>query len=736
MRFPRFSLAFPLLLFCITFASAQNSSTLSGTLSDPSGGAIAGARVVAVRIPVDSSPAASAVTGSDGRYELPLAPGRWRVRVEHPWFARIEEEIEVSAGERREWSPGLQLERLAAEVLVTAQAEPLVSANASSPSSVLTRSEVEQRQEVWLPDSLQSTPGIALARLGRAGGITTLFLDGGNSNFTKVLIDGVPANEPGGSLNFSSFSLENFEKVEVIRGASSALFGTDAMTGVVQVFTRRGTTSKPVLELLGEGGSFETGRGSAHLSGILGRFDYSAAAGRYQTAGDGPNDFFRNTTLSGNFGWSFADENQLRLTLRGNASDAGVPGQTSLIPVDRDHHNAFRDFTAGLAWDFTTGPRWRHRLAGYDSYIRQLFHDPSSDFCLSTPPFPCDFAFTVRNQFNRAGVQVQSSYLRGSTGVTLGYQLDIENGFFGGEHGRRNNQGGYLEARHQFGARLTVVAGARAEANASFGTRVVPRAGAAYALRLGSGFWGPTRLKFSYGLGIKEPSLSQSFAQDACFPGNGGLRPERSRSFHYGADQFLAGERVRLSVDGFHNQFRDIVSFAFGQFPGAPPPPATCPFGFGSFFNTDLARARGVNTSVEAKPARWLRLGGHYSYVDSRVLRSPNAFDPALQPGNRLLHRPVHSGSFTLNADFRRMNWNLNAVFVGDATDSDFLGFGLTRNPGYARVDLAAHYRLQRAVTLFGRIENLFGDRYEEAIGFPAYGRHFRLGMKVALGGE
>jgi outer membrane cobalamin receptor len=82
------------------------------------------------------------------------------------------------------------------------------------------------------------------------------------------------------------------------------------------------------------------------------------------------------------------------------------------------------------------------------------------------------------------------------------------------------------------------------------------------------------------------------------------------------------------------------------------------------------------------------------------------------------------------------MNWNLTSVFVGEATDSDFLGFGHTRNAGYSRVDLAAHYRLQRAITLFGRIENLFGERYEEAIGFPAYGRHFRLGMKVALGAE
>ncbi len=733
MRF-RPSLFLSFLLFPLVVL-AQSSATLSGTLSDPSGAAIAGARVIAT--PVDSSTAVvSGASGSDGHYELALSPTHWRIRIEHPSFARVEQEFELAAGARQEWSPRLQLERLAATVLVTAQAEPIAAEHASSPVSVLTRAEIDQRQETYLADALLSTPGVALARLGRAGGITTLFLDGGNSNFTKVLVDGAPLNEPGGSLNFSAFTLDNIEKVEIIRGASSALFGTDAMTGVVQVFTRRGTTAKPMLELLGEGGSFESGRGAAHLSGVFRQFDYAVAAGRFQTSGEGPNDFFRNTTFSGNFGWSFTQENQLRLTLRSNANDAGVPGQTSLIPVDRDHHNALRDFSTSLAWDFTTGPRWHHRLAGHEAYVRQRFEDPSSDFCLSTPPFPCDFPFTVRNQFNRAGFQAQSSYLAGAAGVTFGYQVEIENGFFSGQHGYRNNQGGYLEARYQFGPRLTVVAGARAEANDSFGTRVVPRAGAAYALRLGSsGLWGATRLRFSYGLGIKEPSLSQSFAQDSCFPGNAGLRPERSRSIHYGADQFLAGDRVRVSVDGFHNRFRDIVSFAFGQFPGTPPPPATCPFGFGSFFNTDLARARGVNTSVEAKPLRWLRLGGHYSYVDSRVLRSPNAFDPALQVGNRLLHRPVHSGSLAANADVRRMNWNLTTILVGEATDSDFLGFGLMRNPGWVRVDLGGQFRLPRGTTLFGRIENLFDQRYEEAIGFRAYGRHFRLGMKVVFGG-
>ncbi len=715
---------------------AQNPAHLNGTLTDPTGAVIADAVITAESLPIGSATAARATTGADGRFALTLPPGRYRVRVEHPSFARVEHELTLVPGEARTWDVQAQLERLAATVVISAQAEPAFAESVSSPVTVITRREIEERQSQWLAPLLSTTPGFSIARLGRDGGIATVFLNGGNSNFTKVLVDGVPLNEPGGLVGLSNFTLDGVEKVEVVRGAESALHGSDAMAGVVQIFTHRGTTRRPLLEAAAEGGKFATARGALRLSGLLGRFDYAAGAARFNTSGQEANDSFRNTTLFGNLGWRFTETNTLRLTVHSSASDAGIPGQTLLVPPDLNEHNALRNLTAGLAWEFSTGARWRHRLKATETYIRQVFQDPVSDFCSSSPPFVCDFPFTARNQFNRAGLSSQSSYVVPRGGITFGYQYEVENGFFSGTHGRRNNQAGFLESRYQFGQRLSVTAGARAEANESYGTRVVPRIGAAYAVRLGRGFWGATRVRASLGAGIKEPSLAQSFAQDACFPGNGDLRPERSRAFSAGVDQMLAGDRVRVSADFFYNRFRDIVSFAFGQFPGAPPDPLTCPFGFGTYFNTDLARARGTNVTVESRVTHWLRVTGHYSYVDSRVLESPNAFDPALQPGNRLLHRPVHSGSLALNAGYRRANVNLASVFIGERTDSDFLGFGLTRSPGYARFDLATSFELRRGVTAFGRVENLFDKRYEEAIGFPAYRRSYRLGMRFTLGGE
>ncbi len=737
------------LSFITLCAQAQSPATLTGTLTDPSGAAVAGAEVSAQRLPVTASAGLLRTTSSrEGHFVLSLAPGRYRIRVAHPSFARVEQEIELTAGETRALRLRLELEPLSATVIVSAQAEPAAAETTSAPVSVVTREEIEQRQATSLPALLVSTPGFSLGRTGREGGVTSLFLNGGNSSFTKVLVDGTTVNEPGGAVNFSNFTLDNVEKIEVVRGAESALFGSDAMAGVVQIFTHRGTTHRPELDLLAEGGSFSTGRGAATLSGLLNRFDYSAAVAQFQTDGQGPNDFFRNTTLSGNFGWRFSETNQVRLSLRNNTSDAGVAGQTLITPPDLDQHNSLHNFVANLSWELASGSHWRHRLAATESYNRQLFDNPLSDFFLDPDPlgicnFPrspravpskfCDFPFTSRNQINRAGLSEQSSYLFRHGAATAGYQYEVENAFLGtinNRHARRNNHAGFLDARYQPWPRLTVMAGARAEANDSFGTRVVPRAGAAYTLRFGHDFWGATRLRFSYGQGIKEPSLDQSFDSGGCFTGNPALRPERSRTINAGLEQRLASDRLIFTAAYFDNRFRDMLGF------GSLPATSACPFGITTYLNTDLARARGANLVADSRAAKWLTLRVNYSYVDSRVLRAPSAFSLATLPGNRLLRRPVHSGNLVLNASFYRMNWNLASYFTGRRTDSSFLAPTVTSNPGYARFDFGGSYKLSRSVSVFGRIENLFDKQYQEALGFPALGREFRTGMKFTLGGE
>lgn len=721
VRFFLFYVVLVVAFFSILFPSfAQSTTTLSGRITDRSGAVIAGAQIIAEDL-TGSTTAQQTKSGADGTYMLALAPGKYRIRVTSPQMAQIEEEAMLSAGERRAWNVHMELAELSSTVVVTAQAEPEPANTVVSPVIVLTWQDIEQRQEIWLAPLLASTPGVSLSPTDPVGGLTGIFLDGGNPTFTKVLVDGTPINDPGGRLDFSNLDLSNVDKIEVVHGASSALFGSDAMTGVVQIFTHRGTTVRPQFTAVGEGGTFDTGRGAAELSEKLNRFDYASSISYFNSNGQGPNDRFRDRTLSGNFGWKFNDTDNLRLSLRSAASDAGLPGQTldpqigvpyPCLISSVDLH----DFSSNLGWDFSTGSHWQHHVAGTESYDRRL---DENGFC---------FPGNVLEEFNRAGFEEQSTYLFRSGGVSLGYDYEVENGSASGPHERRNNQAGYLETRYQFGQRLTAIAGARAEANASFGTRVVPRTGLNFVARYGRGFWGATRLRASYGLGIKEPEFFQSFSSDPCFPGNPNLRPERSNTFDAGMDQVMASDHLRFSATFFANNFYDIVSFAFG------PTTTSCPNGTGSFFNTDKSRAYGASASIETKPLGWLRITGNYAYDDSRVLKAPNTSDPAEIPGNRLLLRPLHSADLILNAAWRRMDWNLAGYYVGRTTDSDFLGLRFTSNPSHFRLDLGTQFVMGHGLTALGSVENLLNRRYQDAIGYPALGFNFRAGVKYAWG--
>jgi vitamin B12 transporter len=609
--------------------------------------------------------------------------------------------------------------------VVTAQALPLEVDSSPAPLTILTREQIDQRNATSLPDLLQTQPGFSMGRTGPEGGTASLFLDGGNSNYTKVLVDGVPANIPGGLIDFSNFTLSNIDKIEVVHGAESALYGSDAMDGVIQIFTHRGTTRIPEITAFADGGNFSTGHGGAELSGLLGRFDYSAAVADLQTDGQGPNDAFRNRTLSGNFGWRISDTARLSLALRNFDSQAGTPGQTLLQPANLTDTISLHNFDAGALASLATGSHWHHQLGGTEMYFREFNFDPF---------FPTFY------QYNRAGFTGQSTYLFKGFGFTAGYEYEVENGFLSATadaglglaqiHARRNNQAGFLDARWEPVARLTLSAGARAEDNADFGTRVLPRAGLSYALRIAPGDFGDTRLLASYGQGIVEPRFDQTYGTDPCFPGNPDLLPEESRTIHAGIEQKLASDRVRLTADYFDNRFHNIVSFLTVA-PTASCLAAGAPFGQGTYFNTNLARARGVNIFSEARITRWLSGSANYTYDSTRTLTAttdPFNIDPNYLVGSPLLRRPLNSGNITLNASYWRMNWNIAGYFTGKRYDYNFPG--QVTDPGYALINFAATYNVARGFSLYGRINNLADKKYEEAYGYPALGREYRIGVK------
>ncbi|OLB34858.1 MAG: hypothetical protein AUH11_16700 [Acidobacteria bacterium 13_2_20CM_57_17] len=723
LRTAFFLFAVSVVSFSLQAQSNSSEARLSGRVTDASGYTIASVKITAqpenAAFPAAAA-SASTSTVADGAFSLILPPGRYRIRFERAAFVPREFSLSLAASDSRTLDIKLEIAQVSENVVVTANSQPLEISQTPAPVDVLTPDEIRQRQLVSVADALGTLSGGAIARTGREGGLTTFFLDGGNSNFTKFFVDGTPLNEPGGFLNLSNQTLDNIDKLEVVHGAESALYGTDAVSGVVQLFSHRGATRVPELNLFAEGGSYSSARGGGLVAGLLGGFDYSLAGSYFQTDGQGSNDAFLNRSFSGNLGYSFSDSNHLRLTARSNSSFAGLPGPILFLPPSLSQFERLKLLLLHLSWDFRNGPHWIHRFSGHENRTLDTNANPPS--------------FTFVDQFNRAGLQEQSTYTFRTGAIAAGYEYEVENAYpslITGFHARRNNQAGFLDARWQPIARLTLSAGARAEANTTFGTRVVPRAGVVYALHNGRGFWGDMRARFSYGQGFKEPALEQSFGSDPCFPGNSSLRPERSQTYDAGLDQFLAGQRLRLSTTYFNNRFRDIVSFTFD-----PTTTTACQQGTGTYFNTDLARARGVNLSGELRLRRWLSLDGNYSHDDTRVLKSPNAFDPVQMAGNHLLRRPVNSGSIILNTSYRQWNLNLTGYFSGLRTDSDFLGFGLTHNPGYARFDIATTYLIARGISFTGRVTNLFDKQYQDALGFPALRRDFRLGLNYRFTGR
>ena len=750
------------LLFSFPSMAQSNSAaaSISGVLLDSSGGAVADVAIIATMEGQTGSPV-SAKSNVDGGYSLAVTPGRYHIRFARSPFGSVERVVELRFGESLTLNARLTLERLSSQVVVTAQVVPTLLDEATTGVTVISRAEIDARQSVGVMDALLFAPGVAIGRTGAGGGTASIFLNGGNSNFTKVLVDGAPINPPGSAVDFSGLTLDNIDKIEIVRGAESAIYGTDAVSGVVQLFTHRGETRIPEASVFADGGSFSSARGGGQIGGALGAFDYSAVASYFTTGGQGPNDNFINRTLSGNFGYRFAETNQLRLTLRNNTSNAGIPGQTVFEPPNLDQTYDQHVFSADARWDFASGKHWRHEISAGQAYTRQHNNNPLQDFFATDPNTGCpqanpaavataefcDFTGESRFQYNRADVKAQTSYLLTNFAATAGYEYEVENAALSTvnvNHARRNNQGGYLDFRYRPVRRVALNFGARAEANANFGTRVVPRAGASVVLRYGSGTFGDTLARAFYGQGIKEPRFDQTLGDNFGDFGNPLLKPESSKNWTAGLEQKLLHDRVRLSAEYFYSSFYNVVSFAFcfpdstnaaGNSCGLTIPGAS-PFGFGFFFNTDRALARGVNLSGETRFNRWLNLAGSYTYDDTRVLQAPNAFDPAQLPGNHLFRRPVHSGSLTLNAAYRHFGLTVGGYFSGVRTDADFLGLGLSSNPGYARFDIAAHYDFGRGISLYARAQNLFDKQYQDALGYPALGRDARVGVRYTFKGR
>jgi outer membrane cobalamin receptor len=732
------------LFLLFSFVSAAFAADLHIRVVDPQSAAVAGAQVSLYR-EGESSPLQVRTTTGNGEAVFHVATeSELRVQVLAPGFAEVWATLERSSSAVTVIR--LQVAGAAETVVVTATRSPVPQQETTNSVSLLSSGEIETMQPASFADALRFLPGAVVNVAGQRGGLGSLFVEGGDSRYNKVLVDGVPVNDPGGTFDFSTVPLAEADRVEFLQGAQSTLYGSDAMTSVVEVFSRNGTTARPELRFGADGGTFGTAHGYAALSGARSRFDYDAFADQFNTIGQGSNANYTNALEGGNVGIQISDRVLFRLRARHSNSRTGVAGewdfngQRLLLP-DPEQRARANDFLASAELSISAPARWQHRITGYDYNHRRLNEDDTADQsgfsnggCDNTNFVFIDCPFLTTAHINRAGFMYQGDYTpRSWAQTTVGYEFEDENGRFFTDSKSLNpsvefteyipavwlNHAAYVQQRVTW-KRLSAIAGARYAHHETFGDKAVPRVALTLLVMKGRGVLSGTRLRFSYATGIKEPRFEEAFANvpPLILP-NLRLKAEENRAFETGFEQGFFGGKYTVSGVYFNNQFHNQINFVVVN-----------PITFaGQYQNIDKSMAQGAEFQLAGRLSPRLSFSGAYLYTSSQALSGASEGQP-------LLRRPKHSGNLLLTYLGSRWGANLGGSFVGRRTDSDFLGFNINHAAGYARVDLGGWYAIHARVTAYANIENALSDHYNEVVGYPALTANFRAGVRFRIGGE
>lgn len=633
------------------------------------------------------------------------------------------------------------------ELVVTATRLPTPRSALPLATSVVTGEELRQRGVRTVADAIRTLPGVALVAPGSQGGVTSLFLRGGNSGYVKVLVDGVAVNSPGGTYDFSNLSTEDLERIEVVRGPGSVLYGSDAVTGVVQIFTRRGSGATRANAAFSGGrgeriagpgavaaGAYGLSDWSADASGGSRRAGWSLGAARFETAGLYPiNNGYLGTTLAGRLDVRPDARTSAALTVRRSGGDFHYPTDDAGNPVDLNAATRTNTWAVGLDGARRLGPLDAHLLLGSartdraDLDAQDAASDTTGMFASEAHSLDTRRSADAHLDWHASGAAVLT------VGASVERELETRHSSYSSQWGpggdsadvARTTTGYYAQALAAPARALSLTAGARLDDNTRFGRFSTWRAGAAWRLAAG------TRLRAAAGTAFKEPTFFENFAA-GYVRGNPSLEPERSSSRELGVEQTLVGGRATLQATWFDQRFRDLIQYT-AQAPGPDQP---------NYFNLGAARAAGVELSLGVQPLAALRVDAAYTYLRTRVTQEGAGGDPSFQAGQPLLRRPAQSGSVTASWRVAAGAAAATLTYAGSREDLDFSDpnawpaprVGL---PAYARLDLSGERTLvggragrpSLAATL--RVENALDAHYHDIANFPARGRIVFVGLRA-----
>ena len=692
-------------LACVTpaVAWAQN-ATVSGTVLDQLGARLPGVTVTLVG---ETHDAGSTTAGSDGGYRVVnVPPGRYRVRAELSGFETTVSTPFYVGGGTATMNVSLAVGPLQQAVAVTAAAAEVLQAQTGAPVTVIDQQALDALNKPDVLEALRLTPGANIQQTGGRGGAASIFLRGGNSNFTKVLIDGVSANDIGGGVDLAQLQTAGVGRIEILRQSNSVVYGNDALTGVVNIETKRGRTRVPEFNYTLAGGNFGTIDSDIGFGGAVKRFDYFSDYSYFDTDNEVPNDGYRNHTYAGRFGVALGGGTDLSGTIRHIDATAGSPNAFDLFGVADDstqrNRLTFGSVTASSQWTNRLQSTVRFGVSGQrrdfinptasgtyadpfgfgGNYVGNVVTISGANGYSVTGRGILDYAFSPFPSTNVS--RTDRKTLAGQVTVTLasnvqltgGSRYERENGYDqpdGDPSATRDNGGVFGEGRVGLGGRIYVNAGVGLEHNAAFKNAVTPRLSiAAYLRQATKGAVGATKLTFNAGRGIKAPALYQEqsslfvllqSASPSARANVDPIGPERSVTMDVGIQQEFAGGQARVSVSYFHNEFKDLIEFVSRAILPrlGVSAEAAAASAFGASVNSQSFTAQGIETTFEASVSRSLRVMASYTYLDAEVTRSLSGgvLSPAINPkfpgipigqfaplvGARPFRRPSNAGS-------------------------------------------------------------------------------------------
>lgn len=798
-----------------------------GRVTDPLGKALGGARVQLVE---SGRVVSTAYAGPDGSYELRSGDaGRFTLLGSAGgYLPGIGQDFYGGTTDVVPMNVVLSTTTVQQQVSVTASGVPTPLQQLTAPVALIGPEDLATR--VGLVSELRQSPGVVVVQSGQSGSVTSLFVRGGPSDGNKVLVDGVPAEDVGGGFDWGTVSSTGLARVELYRNPNSALYGSDSQAGVISLTTPRGDTLKPVLHYSGDAGTLHSYRNEVTAGGTLQKLDYFGGFSRFDTSNALPNDQYHNTTAVANLGYDLFKGASVRGTVRYGATAEGIPGPYGFYGLTVPAKEGDQDLYGNVTVEDRTQGDW-HNLLRYGiarkreqaAYFGSVGNPVTFNFGTAASPYlyteyfgnPTTIhganGYAVTGQaeiFNSDNQQVsnrdelyyQSDYTFPKHVTALfGFRYENERGrFLDADYGedqrlQRTNYEWNLQFQGDVASRVFYSVGGSLQKNHLYGYAGEPRFGLAWVpVRPGPGRFRGTKLRGNLATGVQEPSLATEFdslyrelnvlgdSSDIRLYGVAPLGPERSRSADVGLDQSLYGQKLKVSVDYFHNQFSHQLEYVasgdlqtyFG-FRIANPQLLANPYlaFYGAELNSLAYRAQGGELAVEWQAPKGFFVRGGYTYLDAVVSQSfagdvtaakqgvptENPLFPGVPLGGtsplvgaRPFRRPPHTGFFDVAYTRGKLNVMLKGALASRADDSTYLnGLALDTSGGntlllpnrdldwgWAKLDLGGTYRVRSAVSVFVQLENLLNDQHIAPIGYPALPLTARAGVKVRLGGD